>query len=120
MQWSAPKTDRAGSRRLACQRFALLRPRLVLATMLAAAAAQAGPIAVSIDARATAAPVTPYEYGMFIEPIGNLIGRSLWAEMLDDALDRPVLSARIPTFEYDEHLVAVLDDVPLHFDKLDL
>jgi len=84
MQWSAPKTDRAGSRRLACQRFALLRPRLVLATMLAAAAAQAGPIAVSIDARATAAPVTPYEYGMFIEPIGNLIGRSLWAEMLDD------------------------------------
>jgi alpha-N-arabinofuranosidase len=52
--------------------------------MLAAAVAQAGPVAVSIDARVTAAPVTAYEYGMFIEPIGNLIGRSLWAEMLDD------------------------------------
>jgi alpha-N-arabinofuranosidase len=28
--------------------------------------------------------VTKYEYGMFIEPIGGLIARSLWAEMLDD------------------------------------
>ena len=28
--------------------------------------------------------MSPYIYGMFIEPIGNLVGRSLWAEMLDD------------------------------------
>src|SRR3546814_2914272 len=29
-------------------------------------------------------PVSPYEYGMFIEPIGSLVARTLWAEMLDD------------------------------------
>lgn len=44
----------------------------------------AGPLRATIDARRTAAAVTPYEYGMFIEPIGGLIARSLWAEMLDD------------------------------------
>jgi alpha-N-arabinofuranosidase len=44
----------------------------------------AKPINVSIDAGALSEPVTRYEYGMFIEPIGALIARSLWAEMLDD------------------------------------
>lgn len=39
---------------------------------------------VNIDARQTARPVSPYEYGMFIEHIGSLIYRSLWSEMLDD------------------------------------
>jgi alpha-N-arabinofuranosidase len=39
---------------------------------------------VTIDARQASEPVTRYEYGMFIEPIGGLIARSLWAEMLDD------------------------------------
>jgi alpha-N-arabinofuranosidase len=39
---------------------------------------------VRIDAQQTAAPVSPYEYGMFIEHIGQLIYRSLWSEMLDD------------------------------------
>src|SRR3546814_12764972 len=29
-------------------------------------------------------PASPYEYGMFIEPIGSLVARTLWAEMLDD------------------------------------
>ncbi len=42
------------------------------------------PIIVNIDAQQTAAPVSKYEYGMFIEHIGQLIYRSLWAEMLDD------------------------------------
>ena len=42
------------------------------------------PIAVRIDATARSAAVTPYEYGMFIEPIGGLVARTLWAEMLDD------------------------------------
>jgi alpha-N-arabinofuranosidase len=37
-----------------------------------------------IDAKAPAPAVTLYQYGMFIEPIGGLIARSLWAEMLDD------------------------------------
>src|SRR5579859_7452448 len=39
---------------------------------------------VNIDARQTASPVSPYEYGMFIEHIGQLIYHSLWSEMLDD------------------------------------
>jgi alpha-N-arabinofuranosidase len=39
---------------------------------------------VTIDAKQTARPVSPYEYGMFIEHIGQLIYRSLWSEMLDD------------------------------------
>ena len=39
---------------------------------------------VQIDTRQTARPVSPYEYGMFIEHIGQLIYRSLWSEMLDD------------------------------------
>ena len=46
--------------------------------------AQAEPVEVTIDAGQPSAPVSPYLYGMFIEPIGNLVGRTLWAEMLDD------------------------------------
>src|SRR6187549_2982178 len=48
------------------------------------ASAELAPVAVRIDATERAAPVSPFIYGMFIEPIGNLVGRSLWAEMLDD------------------------------------
>jgi len=47
-------------------------------------ASAATPPAVMIDARRSSDPVTQYEYGMFIEPIGDLIARTLWAEMLDD------------------------------------
>lgn len=48
-------------------------------------AAQAGaPVSVRIDGSARSAPVSAYEYGMFIEPIGTLVARTLWAEMLDD------------------------------------
>ena len=46
--------------------------------------ANAAPVSASIDASRVSAPVTRYEYGMFIEPIGTLIARSLWSEMLDD------------------------------------
>jgi alpha-N-arabinofuranosidase len=64
----------------------------VLASLLAFAAlavsspasAETAPVAVRIDASERAAPVSPFLYGMFIEPIGNLVARSLWAEMLDD------------------------------------
>ena len=42
------------------------------------------PVAVRIDGSVRSAPVSTYEYGMFIEPIGNLVARTLWAEMLDD------------------------------------
>jgi alpha-N-arabinofuranosidase len=41
-------------------------------------------ISVNIDAGTTAPPISPYLYGQFIEHIGDLINRSLWAEMLDD------------------------------------
>lgn len=42
------------------------------------------PLVVSIETGQTSEPVSPYEYGMFIEHIGSLIYRSLWSEMLDD------------------------------------
>jgi alpha-L-arabinofuranosidase len=62
---------------------------LVLGTLETGAAQQNPPdapqeVQVNIDARQTAQPVSPYEYGMFIEHIGSLIYRSLWSEMLDD------------------------------------
>jgi len=41
-------------------------------------------IRVTIHGSKRAAPVTRYAYGMFIEPIGGLVARTLWAEMLDD------------------------------------
>ena len=39
---------------------------------------------VTIDGGKRSDPVSPSEYGMFIEPIGSLVARTLWAEMLDD------------------------------------
>jgi alpha-N-arabinofuranosidase len=41
-------------------------------------------IAATIDVHKPSAPVSKYQYGMFIEHIGELIYRGLWAEMLDD------------------------------------
>ena len=41
-------------------------------------------ITASIDAGKTRAPISPYLYGQFIEHIGDLVNRSLWAELLDD------------------------------------
>jgi len=54
-----------------------------LAQAPAARAADA-PIAVVIEGSQKSQPVSRYEYGMFIEPIGQLVARSLWSEMLDD------------------------------------
>ena len=54
---------------------------LVAGTPLAAAPA---PVAVHIDTARRATPVSAHEYGMFIEPIGGLVNRTLWAELLDD------------------------------------
>lgn len=42
------------------------------------------PIAVVIEGGQKSRPVSRYEYGMFIEPIGQLVARTLWSEMLDD------------------------------------
>jgi len=41
-------------------------------------------LTVNIDAQKTAAPISKYLYGGFIEHISTLIYRSLWSEMLDD------------------------------------
>src|ERR1700760_1146443 len=41
-------------------------------------------LTVTIDTGKTAAPISKYLYGGFIEHIGTLIYRSLWSEMLDD------------------------------------
>lgn len=41
-------------------------------------------IAVTIEAGKTRAPISPYLYGQFIEHIGDLVNRSVWAEMIDD------------------------------------
>lgn len=57
---------------------------LVTAMPAIAAVAHPQPIEVTINGAARSDPVTRYEYGMFIEPIGNLVARTLWAEMLDD------------------------------------
>jgi alpha-N-arabinofuranosidase len=62
--------------------FVLLAGQVTV--LVSAEAQRAQPIAVRIDATARSAAVTPYEYGMFIEPIGGLVARTLWAEMLDD------------------------------------
>lgn len=56
-----------------------------------AACALAGPfeghaqqVHLTIDGSQRSDAVSRYEYGMFIEPIGSLVARTLWAEMLDD------------------------------------
>jgi alpha-N-arabinofuranosidase len=56
----------------------------ILIASLRAANPADGSLQVRIDASKPSAPVSRYEYGMFIEPIGTLMARSLWAEMLDD------------------------------------
>lgn len=56
----------------------------LLIAPLMAGATSAQPLKATIDAHHPADPVSAYEYGMFIEPIGGLIARTLWAEMLDD------------------------------------
>jgi alpha-N-arabinofuranosidase len=75
-----PETENAGLRRWA------LLPVVVLSIISAAETqtAQTQTVAVNIDVSKTGAPTSKYELGMFIEPIGPLIYRSLWSEMLDD------------------------------------
>src|SRR5579862_1932403 len=63
---------------------ALLCSAIVGAVLPSTATRAASSLLVTVDARQASEPVSRYEYGMFIEPIGGLIARSLWAEMLDD------------------------------------
>ena len=64
---------------------------MILATALLVSGAAAQPpnspnrrVTVRIDASKTGASISPYLYGQFIEHIGDLVNRSVWAEMLDD------------------------------------
>ena len=62
---------------------------LFTAVLAASAGAQTGSgsgthIAATIDAAKTGHRISPYLYGQFIEHIGDLVNRSVWAEMLDD------------------------------------
>ncbi|MCI4589508.1 alpha-N-arabinofuranosidase [Sphingobium sp. BYY-5] len=67
------------------RRVHLLQAGCCLALVAASVGAgQAQAIRATIDTSRISAAVTPYEYGMFIEPIGGLVNRTLWAEMLDD------------------------------------
>jgi alpha-N-arabinofuranosidase len=70
------------SRRLSVLFFAVVASMSVLSAQTPGAPAKR--IAVTIDATKTAPPISPYIYGQFIEHIGDLINRSMWAEMLDD------------------------------------
>ena len=56
----------------------------ILSGAVVTANALAQPITATIDAGQTRAPISPYLYGQFIEQLGNVINRGLWAEMLDD------------------------------------
>ena len=52
--------------------------------ILLAASSGFGAVKATIDASATAPPLSPFIYGQFIEHIGDLVNRSVWAEMIDD------------------------------------
>jgi alpha-N-arabinofuranosidase len=59
---------------------------LALAAFSPRAQAQAPspPVAVTIDAGRTHAPISGYVYGQFLEHIGTIVNHGLWAEMVDD------------------------------------
>ncbi|MGH8287430.1 MAG: hypothetical protein ACREV7_00165 [Steroidobacteraceae bacterium] len=67
---------------LLCLAAALCVPALAVADP--PAPRRPRPIVARIDTVRAGAPISPYEYGMFIEHIGGLVFRSLWSEMLDD------------------------------------
>ncbi len=62
---------------------------LTVGLVTAALAGQHRPTApkkleVTLHAHRLARPVSPYEYGMFIENLGSLVYRTLWSQMLND------------------------------------
>jgi len=67
-----------------------------LFTAIAASIAPAQPITATIDAGQTRAPISPYLYGQFIEQLGNVINRGIWAEMLDDRKFYFPVTANLP------------------------
>ena len=74
---------------LAPTALALAAPTAGLWLGLAAPAARAsvrtpGRLVVHINVRRMARPISRYEYGMFIENLGQLVHVSLWSQLLDD------------------------------------
>jgi len=58
---------------------------LAVAGLAAHAAARApARLVVHVDLHKTARPISKYEYGMFIENLGQLVHVSLWSQLLDD------------------------------------
>ena len=63
---------------------------LLVASLLIAAQAQEQAstppqsIVANLDAGKVGDPISGYDYGMFIEHLGNIINHGLWSEMLDD------------------------------------
>ena len=66
----------------------LVTPAMVSALLLGIGApgarAQAARLEATLHADSTHAPISPYLYGQFLEHIGGIVNRGLWAEMLDD------------------------------------
>jgi alpha-N-arabinofuranosidase len=62
-------------------RFLTLSVGLVLSPL---AGLSATAVTVKVDAAKTAAPISPYIYGQFIEHLGRCIYGGIWAEMLED------------------------------------
>jgi len=48
------------------------------------ASSRTPPVNATIDASKTGAPISKYVYGQFLEHIGGIVNRGIWAEMLDD------------------------------------
>lgn len=57
---------------------------LVVPLFSTLSSAQDRPVHASIDASKTAAPISKYIYGQFLEHIGGIVNNNIWAEMLDD------------------------------------
>jgi len=95
---------RAG--KMLCATLAVLGLSVAFAGLAAAqtrAPKPAAPLAVTIDARQTATPTSKYEFGMFIEHIGPLIYRSVWAEMVDDRKFYFPITAAEPNVQGEQH-----------------
>jgi alpha-L-arabinofuranosidase len=75
---------------------------LTLCISVAAAAPATERVRATIDAAKTHTPISKYVYGQFLEHIGDIVNKGLWAEMLDDRkffhpiVDREPTDARGP------------------------
>ncbi len=62
-----------------------------------ASAVDQAPVAVTIDASVTSAPINEHIYGQFLEHGGPIVNHGLWAEMIDDRkFYGPILDAEPP------------------------